>query len=172
MELKYLPIFLDIKQRPCLIIGGGTVARRKISVLLKAGADVTVVAANYKTPQKNVHWIKRNYKKGDEKGFFLVVAATSDKNTSKLVFRECKKRKILINTADNPDLCGFIFPSIVQRGDLVIAVSTSGCCPAFAKKIKKEIELKYGREYADFIKLLGKIRSEVIQKISVQTRRK
>jgi len=151
--MKYYPINLNISGRKCIVIGGGNVAERKILSLLECGADVTVISPSLTKNIKRlvdeyrINFIKRNYKKGDLKGAFIVVAATNDSKVNKEVAKEAKKKKVMINVVDSPKLCDFISPSVIRRGDLVISISTGGKFPAFSKKIRIMLEKIIGKEY-------------------------
>jgi precorrin-2 dehydrogenase/sirohydrochlorin ferrochelatase len=167
--MRYYPVSLDISNRACVVIGGGAVAIRKVNSLLKAGALVTVIcpeAAKELTAlavRNKINLIRRGYKKGDLKGAFLAVSATGEQAINKAVFAEAKKRNVLINVVDAPDLCTFIVPSVVEKGPLTLAVSTSGKSPLFAKALRQELEKKFGREYAVFTELLGAVRSKLLK---------
>ncbi|MBI5681592.1 MAG: bifunctional precorrin-2 dehydrogenase/sirohydrochlorin ferrochelatase [Deltaproteobacteria bacterium] len=166
--MEYYPIFLDIKDKPCVVIGGGKVAERKVLSLLDAGAKVCVISPDV-TPaikrlacQKKIKIISRAYKQGDVKGLFLVYSATDNRTVSLMVFKEAQKNGILLNVVDVPELCNFIVPSVVERGALLIAISTSGKSPAMAKKIRERLEKEFGTEYGVFLDIMGKIREKVL----------
>mgnify|MGYP001577040122 FL=1 len=166
--MRYYPIFLDINDKPCIVVGGGSVAERKVSSLLNAGAKVLVISPKL-TPalkrlanKKQISYCPNPYKTGDLKGFFLAYSATNDPLVNKAVFKEAKKQGILLNVVDVPELCNFIVPSVVERGDLLIAISTSGKSPAMAKKIREKLEKEFGREYAVFLDIMGKVREKVL----------
>lgn len=166
--MRYYPIFLDIKGRPCVVVGGGSVAERKVLSLLSAGARVLVISPEI-TPalkklagKKKVKLLQRPYASGDLKGFFLAYSATNNSKVNRMVWSEAKKEGILLNVVDVPRLCNFIVPSIVDRGDLLIAISTSGKSPAMAKKIRQQLEKEFGMEYAVFLEIMGKIRDKLL----------
>lgn len=166
--MRYYPIFLDVNDKPCIVVGGGSVAERKVSSLLNAGAKVLVISPKL-TPaltrlanKKQISYRPHPYKTGDLKGFFLAYSATNDPLVNKAVFKEAKKLGILLNVVDVPELCNFIVPSVVERGDLLIAISTSGKSPAMAKKIREKLEKEFGREYAVFLDIMGKVREKVL----------
>lgn len=166
MSIKYYPAFLNLKGKYCVVIGGGRIAERKIRALLRAGASVTVISPvitkNIKSlVQKNkVKLLQRNYRKGDLKKAFLTIAATSSKELHAKIAREFKG---LLNVVDEPELCNFIVPSVVKRGPLTIAISTSGASPAMAKTIRKEIESLYPEEIGLYINELKRIRKKIIK---------
>lgn len=168
--MRYYPIFLDIKGKPCVVIGGGDVAERKVESLLESGAKVSVISPKL-TPalkklasKKKIEYCPKPYEPGDLEGFFLAYSATNNTEVNRVVFREAKKQGILLNVVDVPELCNFIVPSVVSRGDLLIAISTSGKSPAMAKKIRQQLEKEFGREYAIFLEMMGRIREKVLTK--------
>lgn len=168
--MRYYPIFLDIRDRNCLVIGGGEVAERKVNSLLSAGARVTVISPevtdNLDRMEKDgkIRVIKRPYRKGDLKGAFLAYAATDDEDINRMVYAEAEKEGILLNVVDDPEKCGFIVPSVVERGALSIAISTGGASPAFAKRLRMEMEERYGDEYAVFLEIMAAIRQKLLTK--------
>ncbi len=166
--MQYYPINLDIKNRKCLIVGGGAVGTRKVNTLLECGARVTVVSPE-PTPQLtrlasagSITLEKRDYRSDDITGMFLVIGATDDESLNHQVSKDAEQAHILCNIADRPEVCNFILPSIVRRGDLVITVSTSGKSPALAKRLRKQLETQFGQEYADFLLLMGAIRKKLL----------
>jgi len=166
--MRYYPIFLDIKDKPCVVIGGGNVAERKVISLLDAGARVVVIspvltpALKKLSRGKTINYCPKPYEDGDLKGFFLAYSATDNSSVNRKVFNEAKREGILLNVVDVPKLCNFIVPSVVNRGDLLIAISTSGKSPALAKKIRKHLEREFGEEYAVFLDIMGKVREKVL----------
>ncbi|MCX6550340.1 MAG: SAM-dependent methyltransferase, partial [Acidobacteria bacterium] len=158
------PIFLDLSGQPVLVVGGGTVAERKIETLLESGASITVVSPDVtdliarQAGEGRLTHHPRTYRRGDLNGFRLAYAATSDRQVNQAVRDEAKDAAIWFNAIDKPDLCDFISPAIVRRGDLTIAVSTNGRCPALAKRIREDLEQKYGPEYADLVEEMGQAR--------------
>jgi precorrin-2 dehydrogenase/sirohydrochlorin ferrochelatase len=164
----YYPAFLNLKGKEAVVIGGGKVAERKILALLMAGANITVISPEItKRIEKeklkgSIKHIPRLYKKGDTKKAFLVIAATSSQDINKKVSAEAP---CLVNVVDSPSLCNFIVPSVIQRGPLTIAISTSGISPALSKSIRKELEKLYGPEFADYLRLLKRIREKAMKEI-------
>ncbi|MBI4949875.1 MAG: bifunctional precorrin-2 dehydrogenase/sirohydrochlorin ferrochelatase, partial [Deltaproteobacteria bacterium] len=167
--MRYYPVFLDIKGRQSLVIGGGAVALRKIEGLLSAGSKVTVVSPTVTKAVKgladkgSISLIKRKYREGDLVGVFLVVTASNDRAVNESVYNEAKKRGVLINSVDAPERCSFIVPSIIDRDPLLIAVSTSGAAPLLAKKIRERLEGEIGEEYGKFTDLIGKVRNKLLK---------
>lgn len=143
--MKYFPIFLNLHNKRIVIIGGGEVALRKAKDLFDAGAIITIIAPRIhdelaKICGKNLIHINREYREGDLEGAALAFSATDDPDTNRRVFAEAEARGIFINSVDDPEHCSFIIPSSFTRGDLAIAVSTSGASPAFAAKLRRLIE--------------------------------
>lgn len=165
--MGYYPVMLDLTGRTCLVVGGGEIALRKAESLTEAGASVTVLAPEIDSRLEGIAGItceKRAWKPGDTTGFALVIAATDDGAVNQSISEEAASNGIPVNVVDNPDLCSFIVPSIVRRGNLIIAVSTSGRSPSLSKRIRKELELTYGPEYEEFAALLGELRNEIKRK--------
>jgi precorrin-2 dehydrogenase / sirohydrochlorin ferrochelatase len=166
--VSYYPLFLDITGRKCVVVGGGNVAERKVRRLLACGARVEVVGksltpllAAWNGEGKVVHR-DADYEDSCLVGAFLVIGATDDEAINGRIARYARALRIPVNIIDDPTRCDFILPSIVERGDLFIAVSTGGRSPALAKKIRKELEALYGPEYAILLEILGELRGKVI----------
>lgn len=162
--MDYYPIAVDLGGKKCLIVGGGEVALRKARSLIDAGARVTVIAPQVDprlAAMEGVEVIEREYRQGDAAGCALVFAATDDRPVNSLVAEDANRDGALVNVVDDPDLCSFIAPAVVRRGDLLIAVTTSGKSPALSHRIRMEIEERYGPEYAAFVDLLGGLRDVV-----------
>jgi precorrin-2 dehydrogenase len=168
--MRYYPIYLDIKDRNCLVVGGGSVGTRKVEMLLACGAKVTVVSIDAaetlkKLSKSGVIQLKEQpFQSADLDNVFLVIGATDNEDLNFKIHAEAQRRGMLCNIADRPDVCNFILPSIVNRGDLIIAISTSGKSPAFAKKLRKQLEAQFGGEYAEFLDLMGAIRKKLLSK--------
>jgi precorrin-2 dehydrogenase/sirohydrochlorin ferrochelatase len=168
--MRYYPIYLDIKDRNCLVVGGGSVGTRKVETLLECGAKVTVVSIDAaetlkKFSDRSVIQLKeRAFQSADLDNMFLVIGATDNEALNFEIYAAARRRGVLCNIADRPEACDFILPSIVNRGDLIIAISTSGKSPAFAKKLRKQLETQFGNEYAEFLDLMGAIRKKLLSK--------
>lgn len=176
--MKYYPAYLDLRGRPCLVIGGGPVAEGKTLTLLEAGADVTIVspALTLKLQELSqsgrISHHQKNFEEKDLSGAFLVIAATDLPDMNSSAAQACKKNNILVNVVVPPEESSFIVPSVVERGDLLIAVSTSGISPALAKKIRQELETRYGAEYALFLERLAEIRQRVLEEVTDEQKRR
>jgi precorrin-2 dehydrogenase len=144
------------------------VATRKVLTLLDCGAAVTVVSpavtAKLRTlaAGKTIRLKKRTFRSTDLNAMFLVFGATDNEALNRKIHAEAERLGLLCNIADRPEHCNFILPSVVNRGDLIIAISTSGQSPAFAKKLRKDLETAFGNEYTDFLKLMGAIRKRLL----------
>lgn len=166
--MKYYPVCLDIRNRDCLVVGGGAVASRKVKTLLECGANVTVISPEFSAElegmdKENLLLIRRPYAPSDVAGRFLLIGATDDEAENRKVSRDAEDNNILCNIADLPDACNFILPSIVKRGDLLLAISTCGNSPAFAKHLRKTLEKEFGEEYTEFLRLMGAVRKKLLE---------
>jgi precorrin-2 dehydrogenase/sirohydrochlorin ferrochelatase len=168
--LKYYPISLDISNKRCTVIGGGDVAERKVRRLLDCGARVTVVGKRISPKlkdlkaRKRIEHIASDYRSECVSGSFIVIGATDNIRVNGRIYRDAKKEGILVNIADDPEHCDFILPSLLERGDLTISVSTGGKSPALARKLRMELEGRYGHEYEILIRIMGMLRKRVIRR--------
>jgi precorrin-2 dehydrogenase/sirohydrochlorin ferrochelatase len=166
---KFYPILVDLHGKRALVVGGGKVAQRKIETLLEHGASVQVVARELTATLKALRKDEEIECLGDEfseaflEGTFLVFAATDDASLNRRVSQAAQQRGLLVNAVDQPADCNFIVPSVLARGDLLIAVSTSGKSPAFARKVRVELERHFGEEYGLFLNLMGNLRKEILR---------
>ena len=164
---QYYPVYLDLRGRLCVIIGGGEVAERKIQNLLECGATLTVVSPDATTTIQDraargeLKWEARQYGDGDLKGAFLAIAATDREAVNKAITYEAAREGVLLNVVDNPALCSFIAPSVIRRGDVVVALSTGGASPALARKIRESLEGSDVLEYAHLAGVLSRARREL-----------
>lgn len=166
---NYYPAFINLCGKKCVVVGGGKVAERKVASLLSTGADVMVISPVLTdTIEKHkkrgrIRHIRRNYRSGDLKGAFLVIAATSDERINRKVSDDAP---CLVNVADKPEMANFIVPSVVNRGPMTIAVSTSGASPAIARAVRKELELLYNKDFGQFLDFLKKLRKRATKEIT------
>ncbi len=165
--MNYLPIFYEIKDKPCIVVGAGGIAARKADLLFKAGAKVTVISpilgqemTRFKE-QSKILWVKRTYSEGDLADAVLVIAATSDKKVNEQVSAEASALKIPCNVVDNQDLCSFIMPSIINRDPVQIAVSTGGTSPVLARLIRTNLESCTPSAYGKLASLVDNYRNDV-----------
>ncbi|SDJ80477.1 precorrin-2 dehydrogenase/sirohydrochlorin ferrochelatase family protein [Natronincola ferrireducens] len=175
----YYPMMVEIKGKPCTVVGGGEVAERKVITLLEYGAVVTVISPKL-TPaleklakdNKIVHKNKP-YTTGDLDGSILAYGVTDDADINKRCKQEANQRQIFINVGDSRHLSDFILPASINRGSLTITISTEGKSPMLSRKIKEELESIYGEIYGDLLDILGAIRGKALREIpSIQDRKR
>ncbi|HSR74065.1 MAG TPA: bifunctional precorrin-2 dehydrogenase/sirohydrochlorin ferrochelatase, partial [Sulfurovum sp.] len=144
--MAYFPIYVDMEELKVLVVGGGSIAAQKLEKLLDFTANITVISPEVSTHVQHLIDMyalllcQRTYSAGDIKGFDIVVVATDAIALHRQIYEESRGTRILVNSVDNTDYCDFIFPSYVQKGDLIIAFSTGGASPAFAKKLRHYFE--------------------------------
>jgi len=163
----YYPILVDLRGKKVLVVGGGNVARRKIGSLLAHGAMVEVVAKEL--DPEVAAWAEKGlikysgqaFSESPLETFFMVIAATNDASFNRQVSRMAQEHGLLVNAVDQPSDCNFIVPSVLRRGDLVVAVSSSGKSPAFARKTREDLEQQFGEEIESFLILMGRLREKV-----------
>jgi siroheme synthase-like protein len=162
--MSLFPIFVKLRGRLVIVVGGGSVAEGKIPGLLAAGALVRVISPAITSGfaewvrERRIEWLPKVFEPGDLVGAYLVIAATSAPGVNDTVFREAEARGILCNAVDDIEHCHFYYGSIVQRGDLQIAVSTNGKSPALAQRLRQELEAQFGPEYEGWLEWLGAAR--------------
>lgn len=167
--MKYYPVYLQVKDRPVLLVGGGEIALQKLTALLDCGARVHVVAPEAMTAivelarDGKIEWSCRAYEENDMAGKRLVIAATDDSQLQETIAAAARARNIWVNVVDVPPLCDFIAPAIVSRGDIQIAISTGGAAPALAKHLRKKLEAAIGPEYAEFVRVVEKLRPDILK---------
>jgi len=166
--VKTYPIFAVIEDKPCLVVGGGTVGERKVSDLLTAGARVTVVSRTL-TPELaaladrgEIRYVPEDFTETQVEGMALVMAATDDRTVNARVSAAAQARGIWVNVADDPEYCTFIVPAQVRRGDLTLAISTGGASPALARQLREELQQHYGPEYGPYLDLLQRVRTRLL----------
>ena len=162
--MSLFPMFVKLKGRLVVVIGGGKIAEEKIPSMLSAGARIRLFAPTI-TPQiaewvrfGKMEWRPKEFEAAGLQGAFLVIAATSAPGVNAAVFREAEARGILCNAVDDIKNCHFYYGSIVQRGDLQIAISTNGKSPALAQRLRKELEEQFVPEYEAWVQWLGAAR--------------
>ncbi|CAI0972094.1 Siroheme synthase [compost metagenome] len=170
--VDYLPIFADLKQRPVLVVGGGEVAARKVDLLLRAGAEIRIVAQSlspeleHQRQQGHIRWLGQAFAAQQLDDVFLVIAATDDSVLNAQVFSEADKRRVLANVVDDQPRCSFIFPSIIDRSPLVVAVSSSGQAPVLARMLREKLEALLPASLGQMAEVAGRWRGQVKQRLS------
>ena len=169
--MKPYPVMMNLEGRNVLVVGGGRVASRKVKGLLESGASVVVISPEIDSElqdlakQDKIEWLPHHFDESLVDHYpdaALVFGTTDNREVNVRVFKACSYRKILCNIADVPDLCTFIVPAVITQGDLMIAVSTGGSSPALARRIREDLEQRFGPEYAEMTKLMGEIRRLVL----------
>ncbi|EOI6835784.1 TPA: siroheme synthase CysG [Yersinia enterocolitica] len=170
--MDYLPLFADLKQRPVLVVGGGEVAARKIDLLHRAGAQVRVVAQTLSSELEQlhqdgrIHWLALDFLPEQLDEVFLVIAATNDTALNAAVFAAADKRHLLANVVDDQPRCSFIFPSIVDRSPLVVAISSAGQAPVLARILREKLEALLPSSLGDMAAVAGRWRGRVKQHVA------
>ena len=166
----YYPVNLKIKNKKCVVVGGGKVAERKIKLLLEKGALVTVISPKITFlieefwREAKISYLPVAYTSSLLKDAFLVIAATDDRAVNSRVAEDANQLGTLVNVVDSPAESSFIMPAILSRGDLTIAVSTAGKSPALARKIKEDLALIYSHEYGDLVEMIAQARERIKRK--------
>jgi uroporphyrin-III C-methyltransferase/precorrin-2 dehydrogenase/sirohydrochlorin ferrochelatase len=164
-----LPVFLNLRRRPALVVGGGPAAEQKVRVLLGAGARVTVIAERpsgaietlAEEGTLTVH--RREYRRGDVDSYAVVIGATDDPSVQRLISEDARERNIPVNIVDTPDLCTFFLSSVFHRGDLKIAVSTNGRSPTLGKIIREAIANEFAHGYPEILETVGELRPDILR---------
>ncbi|WP_114196017.1 siroheme synthase CysG [Edaphovirga cremea] len=176
--MDYLPIFADLKQRPVLVVGGGEVASRKIDLLRRAGAEIRIVAQTLHPEllhlyhQQQVTWLAQVFEPQQLGDVFLVIAATDDSALNAVVFDEANRRHRLVNVVDDQPKCSFIFPSIVDRSPLVVAISSSGQAPVLARLLREKLEALLPASLGKMADIAGSWRGRVKEHLSSMSERR
>ncbi len=168
--MRYYPMFVSLEGRACLVVGAGQVGLRKILSLADCGAKHVLVlerrepddALRELAARPGISVERRDFAEADLDGMFLAIAATSDAGLNQRIAQLCQARGVLCNVIDAPGEGSFIVPSSVVRGDLAIAISTGGQSPALTKRIRKDLQDRFGEEYALFLRLMSRLRPGVL----------
>jgi len=162
--MSMFPVFLKLRRRPCLVVGAGRVGEAKVRSLLESDAAVHVVgprateSVKQWARERKVTWHARSFKPSDLDGKFLVVVATSSRRLNERVYQEAVRQRLLCNVVDDPAHCDFYYGAVARSGPLQIAISTSGCSPALAQRLKRDLEEQFGWAYAAWVEQLGETR--------------
>lgn len=176
--MDYFPLFLKLKGQPCLVVGAGEIASRKIELLVKTGARISVVAPEIGTSvadmasEGRLTLLQKNFADSDLDGMCLVVSATNTRSVNEAVAQAANARKIPVNVVDNPDLCSFIFPAIVDRSPLTVAVSSGGVSPVLARLLRAKVEAAIPGAFGLLAQFAEEFRSLVKQRLPDATRRR
>lgn len=172
--MDFFPIFLNLREKHCLVVGGGEVAVRKASILLQSGAKVTVVSPALcdALAKLEISYLKERFSEHHLEGMTLVIAATDDREVNIQVSRQAGKRNIPVNVVDNPDLCSFVMPSILDRSPLVVAFSTGGASPVLARMLRAKFESMIPEGYGRLAAFASRFREKVKEKIKKPSERR
>jgi uroporphyrin-III C-methyltransferase/precorrin-2 dehydrogenase/sirohydrochlorin ferrochelatase len=176
-RMDYLPVFLRLDGRPALIVGGGRVAARKVAWLVRAGARVTVVAPGLHTDleacinRAECAHLQRGFEPGQLAGMALVVAATDDRAVNVAVSDAARQRNIPVNVVDSPELSTFIFPAIIDRSPILVAVSSAGAAPVLARRVREQIEALLPARLGRLARFMGERRGDVQKALGFLARR-
>ncbi len=172
------PMFVKLEGRRCVVIGAGRIATSKIAGLLRAGARVIVIspkaaaAIQAQVNRGRLIWRRREFVASDVEKAFLVIAASNSPATNQAVFRVCADRGVLCNAVDDPEHCDFFYPAVVRRGPLQIAISTAGCSPALAHRLRRELQQQFGPEYGEWVQRVAASRREILAQDMAPAERK
>jgi siroheme synthase-like protein len=167
--MSHYPVYLDLRNRPCFVIGGCGMAEEKVRGLLESKARVTVISTdlneglNRLAAEGRIDWISRRFRRGDLRVAYLVIVVGQPPAVTDAVWEETRGRNVLVNTLDDVPHCDFIAPAIVRRGDLTVAISTGGKAPVLAVRLRQRLERELGEEHAKFLELAGKVRKPLAQ---------
>ena len=165
----YYPVYLDVKERCCVIVGGGQIAEGKIAALLECGAQIRMISPEVTDEVQDMadtgalRLEKREYRDGDLEGAFIAIAATDDSSLNRRIAQEAEERNVPLNVVDVTHLCTFIAPAVVRRGEVTAAISTGGLSPALARKLREELQASPALDYADMAPMLSEVRLELRQ---------
>lgn len=165
--MGYYPIFVELKDRRCVVIGGGNEAQRKVTGLLAAGGHVTVVSPKMTRNLQamlaggDIDHIQREYQEGDVEGYEVVMVATDDGAINAEVAAEGRRRGVWVNAADDTENCDFILPAVIRRGSITIAASTGGTSPALARRLREELEAYLTEEMPALADVLADVRRDL-----------
>ncbi|MDK2990861.1 MAG: precorrin-2 dehydrogenase [Clostridiales bacterium] len=175
---RYYPVILDLEHCPCLVVGGGSIAQRKIEGMMQCGADITMIGPSC-TPrleamaaEGSIHWLPCCYRAGMARGFAFVCAASDDAEVNEQVAIDCRRDNIPVNVVDNIEISSAIIPAVLRRADVIVSVSTSGCSPALAAAIRDKIADVIGPEYGIYNDMLGEIRKHILVEIDDPEKRR
>jgi precorrin-2 dehydrogenase len=166
--MSFYPVFVQLEGKKVVVVGGGNVAYRKVLALLECGASIHLAGRELTTELKQmvekeeIHFLGQEFKDEYLNHAFMIIAATDDKDLNHRISTCAREKGVLVNAVDQPPDCDFIVPSILKRGDLQIAISTSGKSPALARRIRKSLEAQFGEEYETFLAMMGRLRKEIL----------
>lgn len=171
-QMNLYHVALKLQGKRSLVVGGGGVARRKVSALLECGAQIILVSPELipelaqDVQSGKIRYLSRGFEVGDLEGVHLVICATDNEELNRQIAECCELRNIPVNVVDNPELSTFFVPSVVRRGPLCISITTGGNSPLLARRLRELLEQKIGSEYGELVLFLGEVRQIIQQKFS------
>ena len=165
--MAYYPIFVDLTNRPCLVVGGGRIGLEKVHGLLRAEANITIISPELipelraMVSREQINHLARKYIPGDILGYEIVIVATNDKKMNAEIHTEGRSCNIWVNSADDASNCDFILPSVVRRGSITIGISTGGGSPAMARRVSEELSDYFTEDFEGLAEILAEVRSEL-----------
>lgn len=180
--MSYFPFFIELQGQRGLIVGGGSVACRRVRSLLEFGAGLTVVAPDFCRPlsrlaeeaedRARITLVRRSFRESDLDDQLFVIAATDDDGLNHRISQLCRKRHIMVNAVDNKEDCSFYFPALIKRDEIVAGISSGGCSPALARNLCRRLEAAIPSHYPALNRQLGALRTCIRQGIASEERRK
>lgn len=173
--MGYFPFFADIKNKRCVVVGGGNVALRKVEKLLPFEPEIVVVAPAVCSELKNISGIEiteRNFLDSDIDNAFMVISATDNAELNAHIFSLCSEKKIPVNTVDDLEKCGFIFPALVHKNDITVGITTSGKSPIYARFLREQTEEMLSERSLEIMEIMGRFRPVIKQKFDTEEKRK
>ena len=166
------PIMLNLENKPCLVVGGGAVACRKVERLLHYGPKITVVSPQVEkqieqwAENNRISWVRRPYQEQDLTQAYIVFIATDQEDLNSSIAGRCRDLGIMVNAVDDPPNCDFFVPAMIRRDSLTVAISTEGKSPAYAKELRRQLEKVITDEHGKFVELLGEYREYIINRFA------
>lgn len=173
--MGYFPFFVDIKNKRCVVVGGGNVALRKVEKLLSFEPEITVIAPTVCSELKNISGIEiaeRNFLDSDIDNAFMVISATDNAELNAHIFSLCSEKKIPVNTVDDLEKCGFIFPALVHKNDITVGITTSGKSPIYARFLREQTEEMLSERNLEIMEIMGRYRPVIKGKFDTEEKRK
>jgi len=164
----FYPVSLKVGGQRCLVVGGGAVALKKARALARSGARVTAVSPAFDPGFRSlkVRRVKRSFRAADVRGCFLVVSATDETSVNRAVHAACQRRRTLVNVVDQPELCSFIVPSVLRRGDLTVSISTGGRSPGLAQALRKHFDRLTPGGLSALVRRIGAERARLLRALA------
>lgn len=173
--MGYFPFFVDIKNKRCVVVGGGNVALRKVEKLLPFEPDIVVIAPEVCSDLKSINGIEiaeREFRDSDIESVFMVISATDNAQLNAHIFSVCSEKKIPVNTVDDLEKCGFIFPALVHKNHITVGITTSGKSPIYARFLREQTEEMLSERSLETMEIMGRYRPVIKEKFDTEEKRK